>query len=197
MKIPRRAPMFVVTSFALLVAACSSASPGASAPAASVPVTTVVPSTSTTPSTPVASVDESSGPTDGVVGGSDPVGLLPGGNPVPGGAPKIVIPRAGVQNPHPVPIAQLLVAVRGHDVAVQIEYWSGVEPCSVLARVDVKRAGDVFTVSPHEGATDAGKACIDIAQLKATIVDLGELAPGTYTVRAASGDAEDVRVTVS
>ena len=38
--------------------------------------------------------------------------------------------------------------------------------------------------------------CPEIALLKGTIVDLGELAPGSYTITA-GGDAPPVRIVVS
>jgi hypothetical protein len=39
--------------------------------------------------------------------------------------------------------------------------------------------------------------CIEIAELKATIVDLGELEPGDYSIRAGEGEAPPITVTVS
>jgi hypothetical protein len=38
--------------------------------------------------------------------------------------------------------------------------------------------------------------CIEIAMYKATIVDLGELEPGEYTIRASEGEAPPITVTV-
>ena len=39
--------------------------------------------------------------------------------------------------------------------------------------------------------------CIEIAVLKATIVDLGDLEPGTYRITAPTGDAPALAVTIS
>jgi hypothetical protein len=39
--------------------------------------------------------------------------------------------------------------------------------------------------------------CIEIAKLKATIVDLGELAPGQYTISSPGGEAQPVVVTIT
>ena len=79
---------------------------------------------------------------------------------------------------------------------MRVAWWSGVEPCSVLAGVDVARDGDTFTLTVREGSAAAPDTmCIEIAQYKATIVDLGELDPGTYTI-SAFGDAAPVTVTV-
>ena len=56
-----------------------------------------------------------------------------------------------------------------------------------------------FAIGPihqTEGADRRDVACIDIAMLKATMVDLGALRPGTYTI-SAGGEATPVRVVVS
>jgi hypothetical protein len=66
----------------------------------------------------------------------------------------------------------------------------------VLSGVDVARDGATFTLTIREGAAQQGVACIMIAMYKATIVDLGRLDPGTYTIKA-TGDAPAVTVTVT
>jgi hypothetical protein len=48
---------------------------------------------------------------------------------------------------------------------------------------------------PRSSAAAPDTVCIEIAQFKATIVDLGELEPGTWTVVAA-GEALPVTVTI-
>jgi hypothetical protein len=52
-----------------------------------------------------------------------------------------------------------------------------------------------LVIELREGADQLGVACIEIAMLKATIVDLGELTPGMYAV-SAGGDAAAIRITV-
>ena len=52
-----------------------------------------------------------------------------------------------------------------------------------LGRRVARRQRDI-DLTVVEGAADAGAICIEIAKLKATIVDLGELEPGTYTIAA-------------
>jgi hypothetical protein len=79
---------------------------------------------------------------------------------------------------------------------VKITWYSGVEPCNVLDSVDVDQGGNEFVLTLVEGTSDPNAACIEIAELKATIVDLGELEPGTYTIRASEGEAPPVTVTV-
>ena len=62
---------------------------------------------------------------------------------------------------------------------MRVDWFSGVEPCSVLAGVDVVRDGNTFKLTVNEGSAAApDTACIDIAMYKGTIVDLGELEPG-------------------
>ena len=127
----------------------------------------------------------------GTGAGGDP-GVVDPGEP----EPTIVTPGTGLTGVHPVAAAALDTALNGRDVAVRVAWWSGVEPCTVLAGVDVVRDGDTFTLTVREGSAAApDTACIEIAQYKATIVDLGELEPGTYTITA-FGDAAPVTVTV-
>ena len=114
------------------------------------------------------------------------------------GQPKLVIPRPGQQNPRPVGAASLEPAVTGHHVLVKVTWWSGVEPCNVLDSVIVERSGTNITIQLIEGTGDANTICIEIAEQKATIVDLGELDPGSYTISAGgNGDATAVTITIS
>ncbi len=111
-------------------------------------------------------------------------------------APTIVTPGSGLSGVHPVGATSIETAVNGRDLAVRVAWWSGVEPCTVLSGVDVAQDGSTFTLTVREGsAAPPDTACIDIAQYKASIVDLGELEPGTYTI-AAFGDAAPVTVTI-
>lgn len=114
------------------------------------------------------------------------------------GQAKLVIPRPGQLNPRPVGATRLEPAVNGRRVLVKVTWWSGVEPCNVLDSVTVERSGTDITIQLIEGSGDANAICIEIAQQKATIVDLGELDPGTYTISAGGkGDARPVTITVS
>ena len=180
----------------LLVGACSSAA------APSNPSSPVGP----TPSAPAPSSDPSESGGGGAPGDpgqtdpSVPVGGIVNPTPVdPGlGQPKLVIPRPGQLNPRPVGAASLEPAVNGHHVLVKVTWWSGVEPCNVLDSVKVERSGTAITIQLIEGTGDAHAICIEIAEQKATIVDLGELEPGTYTISAGGkGDATPVTITVS
>ncbi|WP_245642343.1 hypothetical protein [Nonomuraea candida] len=57
---------------------------------------------------------------------------------------------------------------------VQLTWWSGVEPCTVLDRVKVKETGRKVTITLYEGASPKAKnvSCIMVAIEKTTTVKL-------------------------
>ena len=124
-----------------------------------------------------------------------------GGAPPPAGGindgAAVVVPKPGRLDPHPVNAASLGVVVDGVHVSVRLAWWSGVEPCYVLDSVDVKREGRTITLTIIEGHDPGDVACIEIAQLKATVVGLGDLEPGTYIIQALPGDAASVTVDIN
>jgi len=122
-----------------------------------------------------------------------------GGGGLPGdlGQPQVVVPKSGQLMVRPVAIAELLARVEGRSVTLNARWWSGVEPCSVLDSVTIDRDGTTITIGLHEGTSDLDAVCIAIAVEKVTVIDLGELDPGTYTIVAASGDAAAITVEVS
>ncbi len=179
----------------LLLAACA---------AAPVPTNPTQPSPAD-PNAPIGSEPGGGGSGAGSGGGSGgapgsgitiPDFPLPGGGGQPGENPTIVVPKPGRLNVHPVGAAKIEARVDGRRVLVRVSWWSGVEPCSVLDSVLVERNGTNVTITIREGADRLDVACIEIAMLKATIVDLGELELGTYTI-SAGGDASPIQVTVS
>jgi hypothetical protein len=161
---------------ALAVIGCSAASvPPPSSPPASLP-----------PDGPVV-VD----PAPGNVGGAPPA------QPGQPGQPTLVLPKPGQQNVHDVSIEQLSARVAGRHVVLNARWWSGVEPCNVLDSVAVSRNGQTITVAVREGTGKGDTMCIEIAMLKVTPIDLGDLEPGDYTVAAQQGPAPAIVVTVS
>jgi hypothetical protein len=136
----------------------------------------------------------------GNVGGG---GVVP--DPAPGGGdpngqrPSIEDPVPGQLNPVPVGVWTIEPSVDGRHVTVLLSWWSGPAPCSVLDSVEVVREGTTITMTPREGADraagDGQLACPAIAMLRGTIVDLGELAPGTWTL-AAHGDLAPIQIAV-
>src|SRR4051794_22357139 len=109
--------------------------------------------------------------------------------PVVPGQPTFVTPRPGQQNVHDVSIEQLSAKIAGHHVALNARWWSGVEPCSVLDSIAVTKAAGTITIAVREGSSGRDVACIDIAMLKVTAIDLGDLEPGDYTIVASQGQA--------
>lgn len=97
-----------------------------------------------------------------------------GGDNQPGpGKPKLVKPRPGMADLHPV----------GWDKAkprgprsVLVTYWSGVEPCNVLDHVDVVYRAKTIEITLYEGYDPAepDAACIEIALLKGVKLTLDE-----------------------
>jgi hypothetical protein len=63
--------------------------------------------------------------------------------------------------------------------------------------VKVERSGTTVALTVIEGSDDLGAMCAEIAMLKATIVDLGELEPGTWTITAPNSEATPVNVTIT
>ena len=182
--------LLITATMAVALAACSSGA----APAAS-----TAPSSGPDP-TAVSTSEPAGGGSDGNVGSGGAVIVDPA-PPTPvdpaAGQPTIVIPKAGQKNPHPVSPATLQASIDGRHVLVKVAWWSGVEPCNVLDSVKVDRSGTDIAISLFEGASDLDAMCIEIAQLKATIVDLGDLEPGTYTISAPNSEAPPIQITVS
>ncbi len=175
---------------ALTIGACS----GSAAPAAtSSPSSGGLPSANPSPSAPadVPGGGSSGDPGTGIGGPIDPQPVDP--DP---GQPTLVIARPGQLNPRPLPATKLEASVDGRRVLVKATWWSGVEPCNVLDSVKVDRVDFAIAITLIEGTGDPNAICIEIAMQKATIVDLGELEPGTYTITSPGGDAPPITVTV-
>jgi hypothetical protein len=141
------------------------------------------------------------GQTGGGSGGNTGGGVNSGGGaappPVPGddGA-TIVLPQPSQLDPKPVNVNGLLVNVDGRHVTARISWYSGVEPCYVLDSVKTSQDGKTITITALEGHGPGDGVCIELAMLKATVVDLGDLEPGTYVIQAQPGDAAPVTIEV-
>ncbi len=121
----------------------------------------------------------------------------PGANVQPPDNPTLVVVHPGQVALRDVSPVELRGMVRAGQVIVRVRWWGGIEPCEILDSVDVARTADDFTVTARVGSAPGGQvACIDIARDTATLVDLGTLSPGRYTIRASTGDAPPVEVTV-
>ena len=111
----------------------------------------------------------------------EPNATLPQGD----GRAQRVRPRSGMADLRPVGWDKARPRSSGR--ALRITYWSGVEPCNVLDRVDVDYSPKEITVTLFEGHDpEAGDvACIEIALLKAVVVDLEEPVDGRKIVDGA------------
>jgi hypothetical protein len=112
------------------------------------------------------------------------------------GQPALVVPEPGRQNPHPVAPTRLQASVDGRHVLVKISWYGGVAPCSVLDSVRVDKGEGTIALTVIEGSSDLTAICPDLAMLKAAIVDLGELEPGPWTIRASGSDAAPIQLTI-
>jgi len=175
-------PLALIAALTLVLAACSSA--GASAPPAS---------PSAVPSQPASDQPLPSDPDGSVVSPSDP-GLGGGGGI---GDGKLVVPRPGTINPHPVSVEKIEPAIDGRHVKVKLTWTSGVEPCYQLDSVIVSPDGNDISLTVLEGSGQQDVMCVEIAQQKSTLVDLGELEPGDYTLIATNSSIPPVTITVT
>lgn len=117
-------------------------------------------------------------------------------DPPPADGAVVVVPRPGQLDVHPVSAETLRATVDGRSIEVAVDWWTGVEPCTVLDTVVVQRGEGDFAITLHEGRGPGEMACIAIAELHRTFIDLGELEPGTYTIRDGTGGAPDIEVVV-
>ena len=176
---------------AIVLAACNAAaSPG--------PTPTPEPTPTEVPGP--GGVGGGSGGSGGNVGGVPPGGIVdPGGglDPILGQA-HLVSPTVGLINQHPVSVQLIRAAVDANDASAELRWWSGIAPCSALDSVQVAKDDVAKTIklTVIEGSGRGDVACIDIAELKATVVNLGVLAAGTWAI-SAEGDAPPVALDIS
>jgi hypothetical protein len=108
------------------------------------------------------------------------------GDPPPGNGPMVVEPRPGMADVYARPFDRARVG--DDDMTVTIDFVGGVEPCSVLDRVDVRYDAETVTITLYEGHDpDAGDvACIEIGVLKQVVVHLDEPLGGREIVDGAA-----------
>lgn len=214
---PRLAAMLTTRAFAsttrrllacallgvLVLAACGSAAAPSQAPTD--PATTPRPTPTAVPGDPGGGGGTGTDPGNG--GGSDPGnggggGILfpipgdPNDNPLFGDA-NYVSPGQGLVNPRTVNVQLVRAVVVDGKATADLRWWSGVAPCTQLDHVEIVRDDDAFMIHLKvvEGSGQGDMACIEIAQLTATAVDLGTLASGTWTI-SAEGDAPAIKLDV-
>jgi len=198
---PSRRALALALPLTLIIAACSAAA----AP-------TLSPATPTPRPTPTAVPGEGgSGEPGGGSGGNTGGGSEPGDPgdgivfpfpPVPGDDPllgdaTVVETKAGTLNPHPINVQLVRATVQDGHVIVEARWYSGVEDCypTDSVQVDIDEDAKTIKVTVLEGSAAGDVICIEIAVLKATAVDLGALAAGTWTI-SAEGDAKPIELEV-
>jgi hypothetical protein len=169
------------------LAACSAAAgpPGASGTPSALPPSTA----------PSAAPSQAPSSDPGSSIGSEPP--LASDQPVIDPAGRLVKPKPGQLEVHPISATSFKAATDGRRVVITVAYTSGVEPCSVLDSIKVERATGAFAITLLEGHGPEEVMCMMIAEFKRATVDLGELAPGTYTISDATGGAAPITVTVT
>ncbi len=169
-----------LAAIALLLAGCTAA--GVPALSASAPP-------SSGPSAPPAVAPGSAAPSDSSGGGVI----------APPGAPRLVVPKPGQLEPHPIGAESLAARVDGRNIVVTVTWTSGVEPCNVLDHVEVRRTGQTFAVTLFEGHGAGNQVCMMIAEQHRTEVDVSQedLAPGTYTISDGTGTAPAIQAVTS
>jgi hypothetical protein len=179
--------------FAFALAACGGAAAPTQTPGAA---TTPRPTPTLVPGDPGSSggtgIDPGGGGSgsDGNAGGG--IAFPPGDpneNPLLGDATYLK-PAQGLVNQRTVNVQLVRAVVNENGTAsADLRWWSGVAPCTQLDRVEIAQDESAHTIHLKviEGSGKGDVACIEIAQLTATAVDLGVLASGTWTISVEGG----------
>jgi hypothetical protein len=147
-----------------------------------------------------------SGPSAGLAPSEDPNSSVGIDLPAPSDDPalidplgRVVVPKPGQLDVRAIPAQTLSAVADGRRVTLTIEYTSGVEPCYILDSIVVAVGADAgtFAITLREGHGPGDVVCIEIAEFKRAIVELGELAPGSYTISDTTGGAAPITITVA
>ncbi len=96
-----------------------------------------------------------------------------------------MLPHPGVGAATPVAPIGLRAGSGAAGPFAVVRWWGGVPSCYALRPAVVVHRGSMIRLRLAEGTTaPPGTACPDMAMLKAARIDLGQLAPGRYTVVA-------------
>lgn len=151
-----------LAAFAVVLTACGGASDSVGAPGADDPATGAPPPAGACLEG-ATECDDDPDVTDGQGDGT--------GDEMP--PPNLVEPRPGMQDVQPIDWDH--AEVEG-DTTVTLAWWSGVEPCHVLDRVEVEYRDDAVTITVFEGSepADEPQMCIEVAERRGTVVELSE-----------------------
>ncbi len=192
MKSTMKARAALVLSIAVLVTAGIAGSSAANDSAGPHPIIPTVIPIGPAPDDPGTSVPGNPGlPGGGLCVKPDPGAPEPAdgacnpGLPV-GNNPQVVVPTPGMAGVHPRPYDSATVG--DDDRTVQVDFVSGIEPCSVLDHVDVRYGDHAVTITLFEGydASAGNVACIEIGVFKRVIVTLDQPLAGRDIVDGAA-----------
>ena len=133
-------------------------------------------------------------------GGFDPGNIFPPGpadDPMLGDANYVTATKGLVQQ-RQISVQLVRAAIQADGTAVaDLRWYSGVAPCNQLDSVQIQQddAAKTIHLTVIEGSGPGDMACIDLAELRATAVDLGKLAAGTWTI-SAEGEAKAIKLEV-
>lgn len=82
---------------------------------------------------------------------------------------RVVTPTGAALNPQPLTEAEV-ISIEDDFVALGI--FMGVEPCSVIDRVEVEETADAVNIVIFSGTGDPAATCIAIAEARAVVVTL-------------------------
>jgi hypothetical protein len=82
---------------------------------------------------------------------------------------RVVTPTGSAVNPQPITEAEV-ISIEENVVALGI--FMGVEPCSVIDRVEVDETADTVDIEIFSGTGDPAATCIAIAEARAVVVVL-------------------------
>jgi hypothetical protein len=114
------------------------------------------------------------------------------------GDANYVTPAKGLVQQRHVTVQLVRAAIDANGKAIaDLRWYSGVAPCNQLDSVQIQQddAAKTIHLIVIEGSGPGDMACIDLAELRATAVDLGELAAGTWTI-SAEGEAKAIKLEV-
>mgnify|MGYP000651517446 CR=1 FL=1 len=119
---------------------------------------------------------DSDGPGAGSSASPDPDGVVsstPGAGGDPNPSPSYTQPQPGQEDVRAIGWDSYNADQKGR---LYVSYYSGVEPCYVLDRIDVVERETKVTVTLWEGRAPGSEdvACIEIAELKTTVIQLEE-----------------------
>jgi hypothetical protein len=103
--------------------------------------------------------------------------------PGPDQRPVLVSPRPGLVDVRPTPWDKVEVL---DERTIEVRFWSGVEECYGVDRVDVEYRANEVAVTVYQGRVPTAEACIEIAVLTAVRVTLDEPLAGRQIVEGAA-----------